>query len=346
MATKLLTPLIYFAFCNIAQNLELTAAAKKLFSYLLKAAILVLAFAFIYHQFLNKNANLKQFEALIAQISSNQVIITLSTVVLLMMLNWLLESLKWQYLSRRLAHISAWEAVEAVFCGLTWAIFTPNRIGEYGGRVMFLPNRKRIHGVFAMAVGSFAQNVITNITGVLASLWFIYSFLDLNIWAFLSLSLFSIIFLSLLLVFYFNIKWLVGLLNRIRFLKKYHRFFDIMGRYNFNELLVVIGYSLARFFVFTFQYYLVIHLLLPGIPFFNMTMTVIVFIFIQSALPSLDLLDIGVRSFTAAHLFLYITNQQIAIIASVSAIWLINLIIPAILGSVFVLKLKFFDRTA
>jgi hypothetical protein len=71
-----------------------------------------------------------------------------------------------------------------------------------------------------------------------------------------------------------------------------------------------------------------------------------VFIFIQSALPSLDLLDIGVRSFTAAHLFLYITNQQIAIIAAVSAIWLINLIIPAILGSVFVLKLKFFDRTA
>jgi hypothetical protein len=87
-------------------------------------------------------------------------------------------------------------------------------------------------------------------------------------------------------------------------------------------------------------------LLLPDLPFFEMMMTVIVFIFIQSALPSLDLLDIGVRSFTAAHLFLYITNQQLAIIAAVSSIWLVNLIIPAILGSVFVLKLRFFDRTA
>jgi uncharacterized membrane protein YbhN (UPF0104 family) len=333
-------------FSNIAQNLELTAAAKKLFSYLLKAAILVLAFAFIYHQFLNKNENLKQFELLIKQISSTQVIFTLSVVVLLMMLNWLLESLKWQYLSRRLARISVWEAVEAVFCGLTWAIFTPNRVGEYGGRVMFLPNRKRIHGVFAMAVGSFAQNVITNVTGLLASLWFIYYFIELNIWAFIGIAVLTLIFLGLLLVFYFNIKWLVAVLNHIKFLKKYHRFFDIMGRYNFNELLLVIGYSLARFFVFTSQYYLVIHLLLPNIPFLEMMMTVIVFIFIQSALPSLDLLDIGVRSFTAAHLFLYITNQQIAIIAAVSAIWLINLIIPAILGSVFVLKLKFFDRTA
>lgn len=333
-------------FSNIVQNLELTAAAKKLFSYLLKAGILLLAFAFIYHQFLSKNENLRQFELLTTKINSNQVITTISFVVLLMGLNWLLESLKWQFLSRRLARISVWEAVEAVFCGLTWAIFTPNRVGEYGGRVMFLPVRKRIHGVFAMAVGSFAQNVITNLTGLVASVWFLYYFNLVNNWILLGIAVLSFFFLLLLFVFYFNIKWLVGLLNRIKFLKKYHRFFDIMGRYSFSELLAVTGYSLARFLVFTFQYYLVIHLLLPEIYFFEMIMTVIVFIFIQSALPSLDLLDIGVRSFTAAHLFLYITNQQIAIIAAVSAIWLINLIIPAILGSVFVLKLKFFDRTA
>lgn len=323
----------------------MTASAKKIFSYLLKAVILVLAFLFIYHR-VNNNDNLRQFENLIARISRNQVIITMSLIVLLMVVNWLLESLKWQYLTRKLVKITAWEAIEAVFCGLTWAIFTPNRIGEYGGRVMFLPNRKRIHGVFAMAVGSFAQNVITNVTGLLAALWFIYYFLNINIWVYLGIVLLTLLFLVLLLIFYFNIKWLVGILDKISFLKKYRRFFDIMGRYANRELLVVVGYSLVRFFVFSFQYYLVIHLLLPELPFFEMMMTVIVFIFIQSALPSLDLLDIGVRSFTAAHLFLYITNQQIAIIAAVSSIWLVNLIIPAILGSVFVLKLKFFDRAS
>jgi len=267
-------------------------------------------------------------------------------VVLLMVVNWVLESFKWQYLARTLVSISIWEAIEAVFCGLTWAIFTPNRIGEYGGRVMFLPNRKRIHGVFAMAVGSFGQNVITNITGLLAALWFIYYFLNINTWLYLGIAVLAVAFLALLNIFYFNIKWLVGLLDRIRFLEKYRRFFDIMGRYSHRELLTVIGYSLARFFVFSFQYYLVIHLLIPELPFFQMMMTVIVFIFIQSAMPSLDLLDIGVRSFTAAHLFSYITNQQLAIIAAVSSIWLVNLIIPAALGSVFVLKLRFFDRTA
>ncbi|MCO5936816.1 flippase-like domain-containing protein [Mucilaginibacter sp. RB4R14] len=323
----------------------MTASAKKTVSYLIKATILVLAGLFIYNKFLGKNHSFKQFEALIAVISRNQVIYTLSAVVLLMAVNWFLESLKWQYLAKKLTNISIWVAIEAVFCGLTWAVFTPNRIGEYGGRVMFLPNRKRIHGVFAMAVGAFAQNVITNLVGITASLWFIYYFLDVNLWLYLLLLVLSTVFLSLFLVFYFNIKWLVDLLDKIGFLKKYHRFFEIMGRYNTNELLTVIGYSLARFFVFSFQYYLIIHLLLPDIPFVEMMLTVFVFLFIQSAIPSHDLLDIGVRSFTAMHLFLYITNQQIAIIAAVSCIWLINLIIPAIIGSLFVFKMKFFDRT-
>lgn len=300
---------------------------------------------FIYHR-VNNNANLKQFEALLANISRRQVIVTMSFVVLLMVVNWLLESLKWQYLTRQLVKITAWEAIEAVFCGLTWAIFTPNRLGEYGGRVMFLPGRKRIHGVFAMAVGSFGQNVITNVLGLTALMWFAYTFHPINIWAEEGLSLVAISFMVLLLVFYFHIRWLVILLNKIGFLRKYHRFFDIMGRYKTEELMKIMWFCLARFFVFSFQYYLVIHLLMPDLPVIPMMMMVFILFFIQSALPSLDLLDVGVRSMTASAFFVYITDQKLAVIAAVSAIWLINLIIPAILGSVFVLKLKFFDRTS
>jgi hypothetical protein len=332
-------------FVTLHKFFGLTVAAKKLFSYLLKAAILVLAFIFIYRR-VNNNANLKQFETLIAHISHNQVVITMSFVVLLMIVNWVLESLKWKYLTRKLVIITAWEAIEAVFCGLTWAVFTPNRIGEYGGRVMFLPNRKRIHGLFAMAVGSFGQNVITNVLGLSALIWFSFTFLHLNIWISFGLSVVAISFMVLLSVFYFNIRWLVSLLNSIRFLKKYHRFFDIMGRYKTTELLNIMWFCIARFFVFSFQYYLVIHLLMPEISLFPMMMMVFILFFIQSALPSLDLLDVGVRSMTASTFFVYITDQKIAVVAAVSSIWLINLIIPAILGSVFVLKLKFFDRTS
>jgi len=323
----------------------LTAAAKKLLSYSLKAAILVLAFAIIYRRVSN-NDNLKQFEKLLSAIDHRRAWIVMTCVVLLMFTNWLTEALKWKYIARELSKMSNWEAVEAVFCGLTWAVFTPNRIGEYGGRVMFLPGRKRIHGVFAMAVGSFGQNVITNTLGLAALIWFMFTYLQLNIVISLSLTLAAVGFIILLLIFYFNIGWLATLLNRIKYLKKYHRFFDILDRYRTQELLNIMWFCMTRFFVFSFQYYLVIHLLMPEMPVFQMMMMVFILFFIQSALPSLDLFDIVVRNYTATTFFVYITTQNLAVMAAVSSIWFINLIVPAILGSVFVLKLRFFDRAS
>jgi len=322
----------------------LTKAAKKLFSFLIKAGILVLAFAFIYHQYLQKGDSIKQFQQLISHISRQEVIITLSSVALLMLVNWILESFKWRYLTRHLEKISAWDAIEAVFCGLTWAIFTPNRLGEYAGRVLFLPSRKRVYGVFAMAVGSFGQNVITNVLGLSALLWYLLTYYHLNVWLYAAIAIGSIGAMAFFLIIFFHIIWVVDLLDHIPYIKKFHRFFDIMGRYKKQELIKIMGFSLARYAVFSFQYYLIIHLLIPEIPAFQMMMLVFVFFFIQSALPSLDLLDIGVRSGAATLLFVHVTNQSLAIIAAVSSIWLINLIIPAILGSVFVFKLNFFDR--
>ncbi len=276
----------------------------------------------------------------------------MTIVVGLMLLNWTFESLKWRYLSAHLVKITTWEAIEAVFCGLSWAIFTPNRLGEYAGRVLFLPSRKRIHGVFAMAVGSFGQNVITNVLGLCSLMWFLYIFhveasthnLHLNTWLYLLFVAGAIFFMGFIIIFYFHIIWLVNILDKIPYIRNYHRFFDIMAGYKKAELIKIMGFSLARYAVFSFQYYLVIHLMLPKLPVFEMMMLVFILFFIQSALPSLDLFDFGVRSVTASTLFLYITNQPVAIIAAVTSIWLINLIIPAILGSVFVFKLNLFDR--
>ncbi len=71
-------------------------------------------------------------------------------------------------------------------------------------------------------------------------------------------------------------------------------------------------------------------------------MMVCILFFVQSNLPSLDLFDIGIRSVTALFFFEFITNQSAAVVACTASIWLINIIIPAILGSYFVFKLNFF----
>jgi len=50
-----------------------------------------------------------------------------------MLVNWVLEALKWEIPDPAITTMTLWRSVEAIFCGLTWAIFTPNRLGEYGG---------------------------------------------------------------------------------------------------------------------------------------------------------------------------------------------------------------------
>lgn len=323
----------------------MNSGLKKNLSIIIKVTILVLAFAFIVNK-LRNNQNISDFRDLARSLSPFRVYVVLTLLFLLMLLNWFTEALKWKYLLQRVEKISTWKAVESVFCGLTWAVFTPNRIGEYGGRVFFLSPRKRIIGVVSMAVGAVGQMVVTNILGALALLWFVARFMQMNLIINFALTFVTAIFCSFFLLFYFNIQLVDGLLSRIKFIRPYRRFFGILATYQTRDLLRIMGYCLFRFIVFTSQYYLIIHLLIPGMGAFELVMIVFILFFVQSALPSLDLLDIGVRASAAAYFFSFITGQELAVMAATACIWLVNLIIPAILGSVFVLKLNFFDSSA
>ncbi|SMC64106.1 hypothetical protein [Pedobacter africanus] len=322
----------------------MTSHYKKILSYLLKAAIVTFAFWFIYQK-LSANQNLKEFEKLLIKVPRQEIIIVLTTVCLLMLINWGLEALKWKRLIARVEQISLWRAVESVFCGLTWAVFTPNRLGEYGGRVFFLSPKRRIIGVVAMAVGNIGQMVLTNVFGALALSIFIYRFANIDYRLFYALVALTVMFCAFFVVFYFNIRWLNGILLSMRFTRKYKKFYNILARYSKTELLKILLFCLARYLVFSTQYFILFFWLIPEIHPLDILMMVSILFFVQSTLPSLDLFDIGVRSVTASYFFGYVTTQDVAVIACTASIWLINIIIPAILGSYFVFKLNFFGNT-
>lgn len=319
----------------------MNSSTKKILSICIKVTILGLAFWYIYNR-LSNNSGISNFRMLLNELDPESVWIVMSSLFLLMFLNWFLEALKWKYLVQKIEIISTWKAVESVFCGLTWAVFTPNRIGEYGGRVFFLSPNKRIKGAVAMTVGSFGQLVLVNVFGSLALSWFLFRFMDLNPLMNFSIFILALAFSGFFLLFFFNIHWINGLLSNIKFLKPYKRFFIIFSKFKVSALLHILMYSLSRILIFSTQYFLIIHLLIPEIAPLDMVLILFIFYFIQSSMPSLDLLDIGLRATTAAYFFSFVTDQEIAVMAAVASIWLINLIIPAILGSVFVLKLNFF----
>lgn len=318
----------------------MTKQQKKYLNLVIKLAIVGLASWFIFSK-VNNQKSLREFQHLLAGVPELRVRLTIAVVVLMMLMNWAIEVIKWKFLSRRIEKISWWKAIKSVFCGLTWAIFTPNRIGEYGGRVLLLKAENRASGAVAMGVGLFAQLVLTSVFGALSIAWFVSTYLPTPSAVKFGVSLIGSIYAIAFLVLYFNVHWIDAIVGRFRFLAKIKPFFSVLEDFTLRELWYVLLLSLARFVIFTSQYILLMLVFLPNMPFLAMVLMIFILFFIQSAVPSLDIFDFSVRSFVASNLYSYITTQEIAVMAIVSCIWFVNLILPAIVGSVFVLNVNY-----
>src|SRR3954463_14477474 len=52
--------------------------------------------------------------------------------------NWGLEARKWQVLLKPLERLTFFTSFKAILSGVAFSINTPNRIGEYGGRIVYV----------------------------------------------------------------------------------------------------------------------------------------------------------------------------------------------------------------
>ena len=80
---------------------------------------------------------------------------------------------------------------------------------------------------------------------------------------FLALCAFATIFCLFFFILYFNIKWLNGILLSIRWTRKYQRFYKVLARYKKAELLKILLFCLARYVVFSTQYFVMFYWLIP-----------------------------------------------------------------------------------
>lgn len=318
----------------------MTQTQRKYLNLLIKIAIVALAMWFVVTK-VNNQKNLIEFEHLIHQIDPLTIRLILFAVVLLMFMNWFLEVIKWRFLSRRIEKLSIWKATKSVFCGLTWAIFTPNRIGEYGGRVMVLKPENRATGAVAMGVGLFAQLVLTSVFGSLSIAWFITTFIDTPSSVDFGIWIIAVIYALAFVILYFNVSWVDYLVGKVKFLQKIKPFFAVLEDFSVRELAYVLFLSAFRFAIFTSQYIILMLVILPDLPIVSMVLMIFIMFFIQSAVPSLDIFDFSVRSFVASNLYAYITTQEIAVMAIVSCVWFVNLIFPAIIGAFFVFNVNY-----
>ncbi len=259
-----------------------------------------------------------------------------SGVFLLMILNWWIESAKWHLLVSKNEQITLKDSAKAVLSGIALNIITPNQLGDFIGRVIHLKQLDKIRGTLITVIGHTAQVIMTAAFGLLAAVWFLLSQNQITIsqadWLYVIICI--AIFAALIL--YLNIKWVYKLPLPIK-LKKY---LDVFLIYTRSELVQVLLFSFLRYSIFVLQYILLLYFFGVNIDAVNAIACIIIVMCVQSFVPSFVLVDIGMRGASALWFFSYFTNATASILLSAYSLWIVNLMLPGLLGLYFILRIK------
>jgi hypothetical protein len=268
----------------------------------------------------------------------------------LMLVNWGIEARKWQLAIRHVQAITFSRAFKAIFTGTTLAFFTPNRMGEYMGRILYIKKCKRIQAISLTIVCSMAQLLITLSAG-LTGLIFIKGQIISNsasassgVWIDLSKFFIAGIVLVLALL-YFRLGWLTELVKRTPRINKYVAYVRVLDNFNATILLRILSLCLLRYAVFVLQYFLFFQLFKVEVNWWQTFWSISVVFLILAIVPSIALLtELGIRWKASIDLVALFSSNITGILATSLAIWLINLVIPALIGSLLILGIKFFKK--
>ncbi len=267
----------------------------------------------------------------------------LVAVIILMFVNWSVEAIKWKISIRQVQQVSFAKAFKAVLSGVSFSVSTPNRVGEYLGRVMYMDEGNRLKTISITIVGSISQLIITLLMGgiglVILRSTIEEGHLISSIW--IKVILYGVLLaLAVLTVFYFKLSWLTKWVDRLPGSNRFAYLVRALEDFNATLLLTLLSLSLLRFIVFIIQYYLLFRLFNVEVTGWQTFWSVSVSFLILAAIPSFAIVELVQRGFvTKTIVGLYSTNIA-GIGLATAGIWLINLIVPAIIGSLLIVGIK------
>ena len=134
------------------------SSGKKYLALFFKILISISALVFIFYKLKQEETS---WTAWFAEMGAYHAAFALLAFVLIP-LNWGLEAWKWKYALRQLyPDYSFREACKGVIAGVTTGIFTPNRIGDYAGRLLYLKKGKRWEAGVVLLLNRLTQMLIT-----------------------------------------------------------------------------------------------------------------------------------------------------------------------------------------
>ena len=268
-------------------------------------------------------------------------------VIVLMFVNWGLEALKWKRLLQPLEKINFAKALKSVFAGCSITMLTPNRIGEYGGRVLYVKEENRLSAIPLTILGGISQLIVTLVMGSAGLLYLKYfskepTLLFSNLPA-IAANIFiyvGIVSAILLLVFYFEAGFMVKLIKRAGFLKAIVKYLLSLQQFARKDLLRILFLSFLRYLVFILQYLLLLRLLEvninPAVCFWLLT----IFYLLLALAPTIGFTELPVRAAASVEILQLYSPNVLGIQAASFGIWIINLVIPALIGSILIFTIK------
>jgi hypothetical protein len=268
-------------------------------------------------------------------------------VLLLMVVNWGLEARKWQVLVQHVQRFSFVKAFKSVLSGCSITMLTPNRIGEYGGRILYVEEGNRIKAISLTIVGSISQLLVTMVMGC-AGLFYLRYFSQNNSPALSVLPEFwgdVLIYLSVtitvvLSLFYLRLGWLVRMMEKVPALNNVVKHIRVLDEFDNIQLIRILSLSLLRYMVFVLQYILLLQVMDVTIAFVLSFWLITVFYLVLAVAPTIGFIELPVRVSACWALLKFYTSNELGVGASALGIWLINLVLPAIIGSLLILSIK------
>ena len=316
---------------------------KILFNYCLGPMLFIILSWSLYLQMINKPNVGIEWE----QIKSSYTNWKLWLVILLMIVNWGIEAKKWQLLVNHIQQFSFYRAFKSVLSGCSVTMLTPNRVGEYGGRILYVDDGNRIKAISLTIAGSISQLLITLIMGCLG-LFFLRFFSHYypvvsgvlpQFWQRVIISL-SVTITSMLLLFYLRLGWLVRMMEKIPALQNAVKHISVLDELSNTQLMQILSLSFLRYLVFVFQYVLLLQVMdvhLAGLLCFWL---MAIFYLVMAVAPTVGFIELPVRISASWTILKLYTGNELGVGAAALGIWLINLVIPAVIGSLLILSVK------
>jgi hypothetical protein len=295
---------------------------NKYFLLIVKLSIVLLSFYFIYGEL--KNNDQLNWQKFFLLLEEKQSVLGITFLLSFSVANRFLEILKWQNLVSFIRPISIGESTKQVLGALTAGIFTPNGLGEYAGKALYFDQKKTKKIIFLNLICNGIQMILTIIFGTIG-LWVLgYEFWTLGIIS-ICIVFFGVSYLTKSLkVKGYSIEKLLTKINEIP--KTIHR----------KNMVLALG----RYLVFSHQYYFLFLAFDVDLPYLTLMASIAAVYFLASSLPSFQFLDFAVKGSVALFFFGKLgVNEWIVVFIS-TLMWFLNVVLPVIIGSYFVLKFK------